>query len=260
MNEPTVSVLPMVALRAPRKFSCHALPEGAFAPPEGEAAERLGAAVGAALGLRALTPVARQIAPDVWLCAFLHGEARRRWVATYERGRPGRVAYIPRSAEVVVADRPRGLLYLSCSDAERGRALLPALNGALFPDRRPAEPFDAPTLDLAPFRLMGPGDRRPLAPGAPWAVLTLKGMTWQEPGLAGPLTRRLWPTDGFEALDALGGPWPERLRSLAFAVRPAGAPRGYVAELFQGPARLRATLSPLTLDALAALMAFARSA
>ena len=90
MNEPTVSVLPMVALRAPRKFSCHALPEGAFAPPEGEAAERLGAAVGAALGLRALTPVARQVAPDVWLCAFLHGEARRRWVATYERGRPGR--------------------------------------------------------------------------------------------------------------------------------------------------------------------------
>ena len=255
MNEPLA--LPTIALRAPRKFACHTLPDTPLEPPLGDAGRRLARAVASALGLPALTPIARAVAPGVWLCAFLHGGAGRRWVATYERGRPGRVAFVPRSAEVVVADAPRGLLYLSSSDPERARALLPALNGTLFPGRRPAEPFGTPSLDLAPFRLLGPGDRRPGAPGASWATLALKAMTWQEPGLAGPLTRRLWPADGFEELDALGGPWPERLRSLAFSVRPIGARRGYVAELFQGPARLRATLSPLTLDAVAGLLRLA---
>lgn len=262
MKIDVVPELPLVALRAPRKFVCYALPETPLAPLRDCAAvAALAAAAAEALCVAALTPVVREVAPRVWLCAFFHGEAHRRWVATYERDRPGRVAYIPRTTEVALIDCPRGLLYLSCAArSERGLALLPAFNGTLFPGRRPAAPFFPLRLDLAPFRLLGPGDRRPALPGGPWAGLALKSMTWGEAGEAAPIGRLLWPDDGYAEFDVGARPWPEHLRSLAFAVRPAVARRACVAELYQGVARLRATLAPPTLAAVGALLDLARTA
>lgn len=129
-----------LALRAPRRHLCLSLPEG-FEPPDSHERQAcLARAVADVLGLPALTPVCREIARHVWMCAFLHGAVRPRRAATYENGRPGSVAYVPRNAELVVADWPRGRLYVSGPNPERLPALLTALNGTLFPARRPGPP------------------------------------------------------------------------------------------------------------------------
>lgn len=242
-----------LALRAPRRHLCLALPEGFEPPTSPNCQTRLARAVADALGLCALTPVCREIAHNVWLCAFLHGAGRPRRAATYENGRPGSVAYVPRNAELTLVDWPRGLLYVSGPQPERLPDLLTAFNGTLFPARRPAAPFFPLVFDLTPLRLMGPADRRPGA-GAPWESLHLKSLTWREAGEGASLARRLWPGDGFAEFDATGDPWPRRLVALGLTVQPPGAPRAYVAELFQGVGLLRATLSPVTLRALAALL------
>lgn len=104
---------------------------------------------------------------------------------------------------------------------------------------------------------MGPDDRRPSPGAAPWEALSLKSLTWREPGEGASLARRLWPGDGFAEFDATGDPWPRRLVALGLTVVPSGARRAYVAELFQGGGFLRASLSPITLRALAALLALA---
>ena len=223
-----------LALRAPRRHLCLSLPEGFEPPAHPECQTRLSQAVADLLGVRSLTPVCREIARHVWMCAFLHGAGRPRRAATYENGCPGSVVYVPRSAEVAVIDWPRGLLYVSSPHPERLPALLTALNGTLFPHRRPATPF-------------------------PWEALALKSLTWREPGEGASLARRLWPGDGFEEFDATGDPWPRRLVALGLTVLPAGARHAYVAELFQGTGFLRASLSPATLNALAALLALANA-
>ena len=51
MNEPLA--LPTIALRAPRKFACHTLPDTPLEPPLGDAGRRLARAVASALGLPA---------------------------------------------------------------------------------------------------------------------------------------------------------------------------------------------------------------
>lgn len=246
-----------LALRAPRRHLCLSLPEGFEPPAHPECQTRLSQAVADLLGVRSLTPVCREIARHVWMCAFLHGAGRPRRAATYENGCPGSVVYVPRSAEVAVIDWPRGLLYVSSPHPERLPALLTALNGTLFPHRRPAAPFSALNFELSPLRLMGPADRRPAH--APWEALALKSLTWREPGEGASLARRLWPGDGFEEFDATGDPWPRRLVALGLTVLPAGARHAYVAELFQGTGFLRASLSPATLNALAALLALANA-
>lgn len=245
-----------LALRAPRRHLCLALPEGFEPPVSPERQTSLARAVADALGLLALTPVCREVAHNVWMCAFLHGAGRPRRAATYENGRPGSVAYVPRNAELALVDWPHGLLYVSGPESERLPDLLTAFNGTLFPTRRPAAPFHALAFDLASLRLIGPDDRHP-ASGAPWERLSLKSLTWREPGEGASLARRLWPGDGFAEFDATGDPWPRRLVALGMTVVPAGARRAYVAELFQGEGLLRAALSPVTLRALAALVALA---
>lgn len=245
-----------LTLRAPRRHLCLALPEGFEPPASPERQTRLARAVADALGLPVLTPVCREIAHNVWMCAFLHGAGRPRRAATYENGRPGSVAYVPRSAELALVDWPHGLLYVSGPTPERLPDLLIALNGTLFPTRRPAAPFLPLAFDLASLRLLAPDGRQPPS-GTPWERLSLKSLTWREPGEGASLARRLWPGDGFAEFDATGDPWPRRLVALGMTVVPAGARRAYVAEFFQGEGFLRATLSPVTLRALAALIALA---
>ena len=49
MNEPLA--LPTIALRAPRKFACHTLPDTPLEPPLGDAGRHLARAVASASGL-----------------------------------------------------------------------------------------------------------------------------------------------------------------------------------------------------------------
>ncbi len=254
-QNPTAPEGAALALRAPRRHLCLSLPEGFEPPADPRRQTRLAQAAADTLGVPKPTPVCREIARHVWMCALLHGAGRPRRAATYENGHPGSVVYVPRSAELAVVDWPRGLLYVSGPEPGRLPGWLAALNGTLFPARRPAAPFAPLAFDLAPLRLMGPGDRRPSH--APWEALSLKSLTWREPGEGASLARRLWPGDGFEEFDATGDPWPRRLVALGLTVVPAGARRAYVAELFQGTGFLRASLSPMTLGALAALLALA---
>ena len=248
-----------LALRAPRRHLCLPLPAG-FTPPTSPATqELLRSAVSDAVGLSALTAVYDSPAPNVWLCAFFHGADRIRHAATYERGAPGSVAYIPRNAETILADWKRGLLYLSAPDRVNLHDLALAMNRTLFPDRRPAQPFRAPPFDLAPLRFLTPSDRRPACATAPWESLALKALTWQDAGEDFALSRRLWSGDGFDALEASGEPLPAHVLSVAFAIRPRGARHVYTAELYAGEPTIRATLSPATLPALAELVSLARA-
>ncbi len=248
-----------LALRAPRRHLCLPLPEG-FSPPTSPATqELLRSAVADAVGLSSLTAVYDSPAPNVWLCAFFHGAERRRHAATYERGAPGSVSYIPRNAETILVDWKRGMLYLSAPDRVSVHDLALAMNRTLFPNRRPAESFCAPPFDLAPLRFLTPDDRRPTCASAPWESLTLKAITWQDAGEDFALSRRLWSGDGFDALEASGEPLPAHLLSMAFALRPASARQVYTAELYAGVPYIRATLSPATLPALAALVSLARA-
>ena len=247
------------ALRAPRRFRCYALPEG-FTPPAGARAAALARAAADALCVGPVTPVCREIGRHVWLCAFLHGADRRHWLATYEDGRPAGLDYVPRRAYLAILDWPHAYLYLAGPDDARAAALLQAFNGPLFPDRRPAEPFRPLRFDLAPLWLLPPEARRPADPAARWSELRLKGLAWREPGRGGALGQRQWPLDGFDELDGTGAPIPERLVSLAFALRPRAATHAYVAELYHDAPLLRATLTPTTLPALAALLSLTTTA
>ncbi len=245
-----------LALRAPRYHLCYRMPAPFEPPSSPEAQHLLAERVADWLALKALTPLCREVAHNVWMCAFLHGADRVHSAATYEQAGPGRVAYVPRNAELALFDWPRNLLYLSGPKPELLPDLLPTFNGLLFPKRRPAAPFLPLHFNLHPLRLLGPEARNPTEPHAPWRALALKSLTWQEPGEAGALARRLWPGDGFTDFEATGDPWPRRLRSVGMTVLPREARRASVVELFQGTGRLRAALSPATLPALAELLAF----
>ncbi len=241
-------------LRAPRRYTCYALPEGFDPPTSPERRRLLAETVADRVGLPALTPICAEIARHVWLFAFLHGASRQIHAATYEHGHPGLISYIPRNADLVLVDWNHSLLYISGPHADRLSGLLPALNGTLFPERRCAAPFQPLAFDLTPLRLMSPTDRHPSHPGAPWAQLRLKGLTWQEAGLGGAHSRRVWPLDGFDDFEATGDQWPDHLASLTLSIRLPQHAHPYVAEFFQGTAELRATISPKTLPALTDLI------
>lgn len=245
--------LPRILMRPRRRYRCLALPD-AFVPPEEPADQaRLTAAIRDAL-TPDLHPVIRPAAPGAWLCAFLHAAPRPKRAATYEHGRPGTVRFTPRAAALLLADWRHGLLYAATPRRDALPGFLAALNGTLFPGRRPAAPFQTLPLDPDRLRLLSPQDRRPGPPGAPWAELRLKALAWQEPGLGGARGELRWDGDGFDAAE----PWPERLQRLTFLIRPPGAKPGaaFVAELHRG-GELLAALSPHTLPALAALIGHA---
>jgi len=244
--------------RVPRRLLSLPLPAG-FSPPQSPAALRRAAeAVADMLGAPALTPLCRELGPGAWMVAFLHGAPRMRRAATYEDGAPGCVRYIPRSAELAVADCAHGLLYLSSPEGEPPERLFPAFNGTLFPGRAPAAPFPGHAFDVSALRLLTAEARSPEAPGAPWRRLCLKSLTWGEPGCAPALTRRLWSGDGFAEFDATGDPWPPRLLSAGLTFRTPGSRQTYVGEFFQGTGALRASLAPATLGTLAALVRLLR--
>ena len=249
-----------IALRAPRSHLCLPLPAG-FTPPETEAARRrLSSAMADGCGVSSVTALFSSPRPNVWVCAFLHGASRRKRAATYEQGRPGSITYIPRDAELVIADGVCGRLYLSGPSRSTVFDWLPALNGTLFPDRRPAEPFTFRPFQLAPLRFLSVSARRPTYSSAPWAALALKGISWQEAGSPTSLSMRLWCGDGFEELDVTGEPWPPHLLSVAFSMTPVSARHAYTAELYEGRCpMLRATLSLATFEAVGALTSLAWS-
>lgn len=236
-----------VLLRPRRVYCRYRLPDSFEPPSTPKAQTRLATAVGDALSAE-IWPVIREMGAGAWLCAFLHGAERPRRVATYDHGRPGSVRFRPRVAAVAVADWRHGLLYASAPKREALPDFLTALNGTLFPGRRPAAPFACVDVDPAALCLLGPEDRRPAPGRGPWAELSLKALAWEEAGLGGGLGEMKWPGDGFDSAES----WPAHVWRATVLVRPHGEQRGFVAELRRG-GELRAALGAHALAPLAAL-------
>ncbi|MEG1787945.1 MAG: hypothetical protein RR268_01820 [Kiritimatiellia bacterium] len=252
------TVEPVVwTLRAPRRYLCYELPDE-FVPPETEeAVAHLGETVGDMLGVKALTPMVRKLTSMQWMVVFFHGAERCHRVATYEDGRSGSVAYIPRSAEVILFDCQHHFLYGSSPTMERVTDILAAL-ASCFPERHRAQPFQPVRFNVHQLRLLSAVHRHPTAPASPWKHLTLKSLAWKEAGEDGTVTRQLYPTDGFEAFDFAACDWMPRMVSVGMKLTPPAKDQGYVVELFHQTSLFRATLSPVTLPAVGALLRFSK--
>ena len=246
-------------LRAPRKYRCVRLAgNSCFVPPtEAGVQQQIAERVGDLLGLPHLTARFEPLGPEVWLCVFFHGADRPRHAATYEGNRPGSITYIPRHAVVVIVDWRHRLLYLAGPHPKRLGDLLPALNGTLFPERELARPFASAHFHLEPFRYLPPEARHPAGRSVPWRELTLKGYSSREAGVNGPLTRMVWPLDGFTALESGCVAWPAHLRTLLLGFRVAEGERLFLAEFAEGETELRVSLSPQTFTPVAELVALA---
>lgn len=246
----------MVPLQAPRVYLCARMPDiERFRPPATpDIQHKLTETTQAIFNLPALTGRFREVLPNVWLCIFFHGRARPYRAPTYEAGRPASITYIPRHAEILIADWRHGLLYLTGQQKAHLPEWLPPLTRILFPGETPATPPNYPTFALETLRFLAPGERHPIREDAPWAHLLLKAFTSREPGLEGAHTRRLWPGDGWDELDCGAEQWPNHLCSATLGLRLHGLRKTYPIELYQGLNRLRAPLAPETFHAIATLI------
>ncbi|MBQ9694017.1 MAG: hypothetical protein IJV69_04600 [Kiritimatiellae bacterium] len=241
-------------LRAPRRLLCLPLPEGFKAPVTPASESILAERIGDLLGIATLTSSIHRLGANQWLMAFFHGQTTRHRAATYENGRPGAVTYTPRQVALVVADAANGLLYVSATNRAHSTALLPALNGTLFPNRPIGMPFQAFCFDLNILPILRQNERHPQENHYPWRNLTLKSITWKEAGLNSPISKTVWCADGFEALELQSFIWPRHLLTAGLAFQPEGGRTQFSVDFAHQQSLLRASLSPKTLDGLAALI------
>lgn len=241
-------------LQAPRRLLSLPLPEDVKPPVEADVVLRTAERVGDLLGIEALTPKVLRMGPGQWMLVFFHGQVRQHRAATYEDGQPGMVTYTPRQVAMVVIDQPHHLFYVSASKKHQVPALLPALNGTLFPGRAMAEPFLSYCFDLDVLPALRPSDRHPMAGTYPWRNLTLKSISHVEPGSNAAVTKTDWVMDGFELLEQQGFVWPRHLMDAGLQFEPIGADRGFTASFFQGQGIVRTALSARTLSSVAGLV------
>lgn len=241
-------------LQAPRRLLCLPLPEVVVPPVEEIVVSRTAERVGDLLGLEALTPKVVRMGPGQWMLVFFHGQVRQHRAATYEDGRPGSVTYTPRQVAMVVIDQRHHLFYVSASNKRQVPALLPALNGTLFPGRSLVEPFVSFRFDLDVLPALRPCDRRPMAGVYPWRNLTLKSISHVEPGVNASVTKTDWATDGFELLEQQGFVWPRHLMDAGLQFEPREAGRGFTVSFFHEQGVLRTALSERTLSSVAGLV------
>lgn len=245
---------PCRVLRAPRRLLCLPLPEP-FEPPVSEAqVAALTERVGDMLGITHLTPRVYRLAPQQWLIAFYHGQVRKFRAATYEDGQLGAVTYTPRQAAIIIVDTQHRLFYVSASNRRHVVALLPALNGTLFPQRPAGMPFFSYRFDLDVLGVLRQCDRSPTVGVYPWQQLSLKFVSWQEAGRNAPVSKTDWPTNGFDYLDEQAFTWPRHLVDVGLTFQPEGVRKSFSVDFVHQAGLLRTTLSEQTFSCVAGLV------
>lgn len=254
MNPPSPGENACRTLSAPRRLVAFSLPLCCTLPCPDDLLNQLALRIGDLLGFDSVTPFQRPLAAQQWMLAFYHGQPTRHRAATYENGHPGAITYTPRNVALIVIDARHRIGYASASKMTRIHALLSALNGLLFPDRPLHSPPEIFSFDLNALRFLTFQERHCLTGQYPWQHLRLKFLTWTEAGTEASSTKHLWHEDGFDALDLDGFTWPLHPLTAGIQCFLPGKRCGYKIELSHHSPHLRATLSPQTLETLAALI------
>jgi hypothetical protein len=245
-----------VHVQAVRRALCVPLPRHKLATLDEALVDTLARKLETALGVQAVTPRFKMLAPQQWSMNFYYGRDKYKHVPTYEKGEMGEVKYIPQQMILIVLDICNKMLYLSMDSDETKYELpvLNTLNGTLFPTRAPNQAWSSYRFNLANLATLDEADRKPEEDTRAWQRLSLRTLAWREAGCGIGTTRRQWVLDGFDALAEGEFKWPKYLQSAGLKFQPQACSDTYGVEFMHDTGYFRASLTAVKLNALAALV------